>query len=65
MKIATEDDDGFEEELERRVADHDAGRTTASDWSVVAARLERTFRKTRPDETLRSRESEDGDSVRD
>lgn len=40
--VIREGDAGFEVELERRVADYDAGRTKASDWDEVAARLRRT-----------------------
>ena len=38
-------DAGFEAELERRVADYDAGKTEACDWDEVAARLRRTLRQ--------------------
>ena len=40
-----EEEGEFEEELERRVADYDAGRTMASDWDEVAARLQRALRE--------------------
>ena len=35
----------FEAELERRVADYDAGKTQASDWDEVAARMQRALRE--------------------
>ena len=37
-------DDKLEEELEKRVADYDAGKTQASNWEDVAARLQRALR---------------------
>ena len=38
--IASDADADFDEKLARRVADYEAGRTTASDWDDVAARLQ-------------------------
>ena len=37
--VSGDSDPGFERELDRRVADYDAGRTQASDWDDAAARL--------------------------
>ena len=39
-KVLSDGDSGFESELERRVEEYDAGRTTASDWDDVASRLQ-------------------------
>jgi len=39
------EDGEFEAELERRVADYDAGKTKASDWDEVAARLQRALQE--------------------
>ena len=38
-KVVSDADANFEVELERRVEDYEAGRTTASDWDAVAERL--------------------------
>jgi len=37
--VLSEDDPGFANELERRVAAYEAGETSASDWDDVSARL--------------------------
>jgi putative addiction module component (TIGR02574 family) len=39
------EDDAFDAELQRRVNDYEAGRTHASDWDEVAARLEAKLRE--------------------
>ena len=41
--VPNENDPAFTEELERRVAEYEAGKTTASDWNDVAARLRNTL----------------------
>ncbi len=38
-EVVSDGDAKFEAELGRRVEDYDAGRTSASDWDEVAARL--------------------------
>ena len=37
--VSSEDDPGFEDQLERRVRAYETGETSASDWDSVAARL--------------------------
>jgi putative addiction module component (TIGR02574 family) len=37
--VLSAEDSGFDAELEKRAADYDAGKTKASDWSDVSARL--------------------------
>jgi putative addiction module component (TIGR02574 family) len=39
-ELVSEGDVKFESELERRVEDYEAGRTSASDWDEVATRLQ-------------------------
>ena len=43
--ILCEDDPGFFQELERRSADYRAGRTTASDWADVQARIREALKQ--------------------
>jgi putative addiction module component (TIGR02574 family) len=38
--VLSDSDVQFESELERRVEDYEASRTTASDWNEAAARLQ-------------------------
>ncbi len=38
-EVVSDGDAKFEAELERRAEDYEAGRTSASDWDEVAARL--------------------------
>ncbi len=39
-KVLSDGDSRFESELDRRVEDYEARRTTASDWDDVASRLQ-------------------------
>ena len=41
--VISVEDSGFEAEIQRRVADYDAGKIDASDWDEVAARLRRNL----------------------
>ena len=43
--VSSADDAGFEDELERRVNDYEAGKTGASDWDDVARRAEAALRE--------------------
>ena len=43
--VVSDGDERFEAELERRLADYDAGKTEASDWGEVAARLRKTLQE--------------------
>ena len=43
--VVSDGDVGFEAELERRVADYDAGKTEASDWDEVAGRLRKSLQQ--------------------
>ena len=43
--VVSDGDERFEAELERRLADYDAGKTEASDWDEVAARLRKTLQE--------------------
>ena len=38
----------FQEELDRRVADYDSGKTHASDWDDVAARMRESLKSRSP-----------------
>jgi putative addiction module component (TIGR02574 family) len=44
-KVLSDANSQFEPELDRRVEDYEAGRTTASDWEEVAARLQAKLKK--------------------
>ena len=39
-KVLSDGDSQFETELDRRVEDYEAGRTSAADWDEVASRLQ-------------------------
>jgi putative addiction module component (TIGR02574 family) len=43
--VVSDGDVGFEAELEQRVTDYEAGKTKASDWDEVAARLRKSFQQ--------------------
>ncbi len=44
-KVLSDANSQFESELDRRVEDYEAGRTTASDWEEVASRLQAKLKK--------------------
>ena len=43
--VVSDGDIGFEAEVERRATDYDAGKTEASDWDEVAARLRKSLQQ--------------------
>ncbi len=43
--VVSDGDVGFEAELEKRVADYDAGKREASDWDEVAGRLRKSLQQ--------------------